>query len=644
MMKFIKKISVAFAVFGICIMPQYSFAQEQTSADGYISHELTGTAVDSATDKADSADASANMQSTPGNAADELVAPDTDDKDEQINLDGDLLSLQNTFVKEKSSPFSHQYSLDDNNVLEVTLKATNGSYIYKDSINVSSDKAVIYRQPLNKGSVHKDIQGTHEVYFNEVSLNINILKSQPGDKVVITYQGCDSQGICYPPQSFEGVIGKSIDVKLSTPSKFDEQKQEQDSLSEGGYFSKGADAIASSLADKSFLSLFLCFILGSALMLTPCVLPMLPIFSAMILGSKDKKFAANIMLNLSFAAGLSLTYMLLGLLFAYLGAALNSFLQNSVVTLSIAGLFVLFALSSAGLFDLKMPSSFSSFISSKVSAQKRGVLLSAFLFGSLSALLSTPCTSAPLAGALLFVMQGGDVIFGALAFLAIGLGMATPLFIIGLFGSRFLPKSSKLSEFLKRLLALPLLLAAWYIARVPLEDYMYALNVISSFVCISYTIFILISLFYHKKKTLFIISSCIGFIATFAITTNLNKAESSDLMAQNFVALNSIDDLKHFKDKKILLDFKAKWCTNCKIMEKEIFSNEMFLDRALKDYHLVSFDITNSSDEKVSAMMQSFEVIGVPYIVILNEDHTIKARHIGYADLKQMLNFIDKNK
>lgn len=553
--------------------------------------------------------------------------------DDTFSLDESLLSLQNNISSIKS-PFSHQIENYDNKYV-ITLKAPLNAYIYKNSITASIDKGQIHLDTLENGVLHKDFQGEQEVYFNSVTLKLYVLKATTGSKISISYQGCDNNGICYPPTNTEIVINKSTNNTLENIDRAKDISIEDMSLS---------DKISTLLEKRSAFALALCFILGSALMFTPCVLPMLPIFSAMILGSKDKNLIHNIALNLSYALGLAITYMILGLLFAIVGASLNAILQNPIIILSIAALFVIFALSCAGLFEIKLPTKFTNFISKKASNQNKGLIISAISFGSLSALLSTPCTSAPLAGALLFVLNSGDLIFGALAFFLIGLGMAFPLFLVGVFGSRFLPKAGHVSLFLKRLLAIPLFMAAYYIASYPLESYISFIFPLTIFITLAYTIFIIGDIFYKKTFKLVIVALASSVIVTFFIDANIEKASNTSTIGNHFTKIYSLDDLKHFKDKDIFIDFRAKWCTNCKVMEKEVFSNEAFLNKAKKNYHLVVFDITNSHNQNVQEMMQQFQVIGVPYIIIVDKDtHLIKNKQVGYSSLNSMLKFLGKD-
>ena len=553
--------------------------------------------------------------------------------DNSFVLDESLLSLQNNLSSIKS-PFSHQIEKYDNKYV-ITLKAPESAYIYKNSIKATIDNGQIHLDALEDGVLHKDFQGEQEVYFNSVSLNIYVLKATSGSKILLSYQGCDSNGICYPPVDTQIVINESTNNTLDNIDRAQDLATSDMSLS---------DKISTLLEKRSSFALALCFILGSALMFTPCVLPMLPIFSAMILGSKDKNIIHNIALNLSYALGLAITYMILGLLFAIVGSSLNAILQNPIVILSIAALFVIFALSCAGLFEIKLPTKFTNLISQKASNQNKGLMLSALSFGSLSALLSTPCTSAPLAGALLFVLNSGDLIFGALAFFLIGLGMAFPLFLVGVFGSRFLPRAGHISLFLKRLLAIPLFIAAYYIASYPLEAYASFIIPLTIFITLAYTIFIIGDIFYKKSLKLVIIALASSVIVTFLIDANIEKSSNTSKVGEHFTKIYSLDDLKHFKDKDIFIDFRAKWCTNCKVMEKEVFSDEKFLQKAKNKYHLVVFDITDSHNKDVKAMMQQFKVIGVPYIIIVDKDtHTIKNKQIGYSSLNSMLEFLGKD-
>ena len=269
-------------------------------------------------------------------------------------------------------PFMVDASFSDDTV-HFTISMASGAYIYRDSIVLTSNSgSLLLAQPnLPEAIEHEDSMGTHLVYFDELQFDASILSAQAGDELTLSYQGCDAQGICYPPQNYSVELIK--DVKVSY-TKLDQAKQNthsttapssaapqtEPSASQSLWSLLSTETEGSAISDfitqNLGIGLLLCFLLGIGLDLTPCVLPMLPIFSALIVskprGGKNVSFAILLRQNLGYALGLSLCYMVLGLIFAALGASFHGFLQHPLVTCTIAILLLVCAAACADLFEL----------------------------------------------------------------------------------------------------------------------------------------------------------------------------------------------------------------------------------------------------------------------------------------------------
>ncbi len=571
----------------------------------------------------------------------DALVDDNDKYNLQINDDNSKynLAINQNIQDQNNTPFSYEVTKDKYDIY-VKLKAKEGSYFYKDSIKVKIDNGEFVLEPLKSGILHQDLLGEQEVYFDEVTLHITILSSFDGSNLDIEYQGCDENGICYPPANINVKLEKlkndNIDSLESVKNLQATNYADSDNISV-------AEKVERTLKDNIFLGLAFCFLLGITLTLTPCVLPMLPIFSAMIVGSNKSSFSNIVLKNVSYSAGLSITYMFFGILFSIVGASLNAYLQHSLVTFTIAILLVICALSCADLFEIKLPAKFTQFIQEKAAKQTKGSLVSAFLFGAISATISTPCTSAPLAGALLFVLNSGSIALGALAFLAIGLGMSFPLLLVGIFGTKFLPKNGKISKYVKKLIAIPLLIAAYFIIENHILDYEITALFILIFVVLAYFIHITLEFLGFDIKNLHRTTGiCVAFIITFLIISNYTK-QSNDEVPSIFVEITSIDALNKYNDKPIILDFYSDWCTNCKVMDKTVFTDEKFINET-KDYYHLKFDITNTDSKKVQEMISHYKLIGVPYIVVTNSQKEIKATQIGLISTDDLLNIIKGHK
>lgn len=549
------------------------------------------------------------------------------------------LAINQKIEEASNTPFSYEIIKDKFDIY-IKLKSQENSYIYKDSIKVKIDNGEFVLEPLKRGVLHQDLLGEQEVFFNEITLHITILSSFKDSNLDIEYQGCDSNGICYPPENINIKLEK---LKNDNIDSLDNVKNLQaTNYAESNNISI-AEKVERTLKNNIFLGLGFCFLLGITLTLTPCVLPMLPIFSAMIVGTNKSSFSNIVFKNISYSAGLSLTYMLFGILFSIVGASLNAYLQHSIVTFTIAILLIICALSCADLFEIKLPAKFTQFIQEKAAKQTKGSLVSAFLFGAISATISTPCTSAPLAGALLFVLNSGNIALGALAFLAIGLGMSLPLLLVGIFGTKFLPKNGKISKYVKKLIAIPLLIASYFIIQNHILDYEITSLFILIFVVLAYFIHITLEFLGFDIKNLHRTTGiCVAFIITFLIVSNYTKHTKDDVPSI-FVEISSLDALNKYSDKPIILDFYSDWCTNCKIMDKTVFTDIKFITET-KDYYHLKFDITDTDNEKVQEMISHYKVIGVPYIIVTNSQKEINATQIGLINTDDLLNIIKGHK
>ena len=339
-------------------------------------------------------------------------------------------------------PFTSTCAYDAHVKIKCKLNLNAGSYIYKDSVQVVSSNAKAVLSSIPNGIDHTDLNGNSKIIDKSFDVEITLVKAQKDDTITLLYRGCDSAGICYPEQKTSFVITADVENSDKIISNDDSSKQAvaSDDISEedsSATFSKqnessdndgykrelsanGAMALNEADSDISqnqhslfkasdsfLLILFLCLIFGAALDLTPCVLPMLSIYSATILGGKFINTAHAFKQNLSYLSGLALTYCVLGLVFAQLGVAAHGVLQHPLSLIVMATLLLIFAFDCMGAIHLKVPSCLNAKLEKTISRQKSGTLKKAFVFGALSALIATPCTSAPLAGALIYVLVWG---------------------------------------------------------------------------------------------------------------------------------------------------------------------------------------------------------------------------------------------
>lgn len=565
-------------------------------------------------------------------------------------------------------PFTSTCAYDEPAKIKCKLNLKAGSYIYKDSVQVVSSDAKAILSSIPDGIEHTDLNGKSKIIDKSFEVEITLVKALKDDTFTLLYRGCDSAGICYPEQKTNFVITKDVDAgkdKLLNAGNSNKAESTDNSsasnltgnISEQTYTpenktdrilsSTGAMALSAtdnnnaqnqhSLFNKSdsfLLIIFLCLIFGTALDLTPCVLPMLSIYSATILGGRFENTAHAFKQNLSYLLGLALTYCVLGLIFAQVGVAAHGVLQHPLSLIVMASLLLIFAFDCMGAIHLKVPSCLNAKLEKTISRQKSGTLKKAFVFGSLSALIATPCTSAPLAGALIYVISTNSIVKGMLMFLFIGIGMGVPLLVIGTFGSRFLNFFKGKGNVVKNLLAIPLILGAYFIVKHlfgALDEYIeplvYAL-------CTAYAVGILL----HSRKlsiiltsslaTFFVIFSCIFFIAE-----NTQKLP--------FTYEQSYENLSSYKGQKVLITVSADWCSNCHELDKTIYATGAFKETT-KDLKLLRFDFTKPDTDDNLKLAKKLSIVGVPFVALIDENGKVKGSFTGNVTLSELKALINE--
>lgn len=564
-------------------------------------------------------------------------------------------------------PFTSTCAYDEPAKIKCKLNLKAGSYIYKDSVQIVSSDAKAILSSIPDGIEHTDLNGKSKIIDKSFEVKITLLKASKENVISLLYRGCDSAGICYPEQKTNFVITKDVDAgkdKLlnagnsnkaestdyssasNLTGNVSEQTYTPENKTDRILSSTGAMALSAtdnnnaqdqhSLFNKSdsfLLILFLCLIFGAALDLTPCVLPMLSIYSATILGGKFENTAHAFKQNLSYLLGLALTYCVLGLIFAQVGVAAHGVLQHPLSLIVMASLLLIFAFDCMGAIHLKVPSCLNAKLEKTISRQKSGTLKKVFVFGALSALIATPCTSAPLAGALIYVISTNSIVKGMLMFLFIGIGMGVPLLIIGTFGSRFLNIFRGKSNVVKNLLAIPLILGSYFIVKhlfgaldEYIEPFVYAL-------CTAYAVGILL----HSRKLSIILTSS---LATFFVIFSFIFFVAENTQKLPFTYEQSYENLSSYKGQKVLITVSADWCSNCHELDKTIYATGAFKE-ASKDLKLIRFDFTKPDTDDNLKLAKKLSIVGVPFVALIDENGKVKGSFTGdvtLSELKALIN------
>lgn len=548
--------------------------------------------------------------------------------------------------------FSAAKSENQENVI-VNWSIAEGYYLYQEKIsvklnqeeNASFDVATFSISPEDYNDPYF---GLMKIFKKPVQAIFKAshppLKAE--DVVEIAYQGCTS-GFCYPPEVKEIKVADLPIAQVANTEKTSEKstalsaqpKAEQDRLAESLFNSKYA--------------VFGFFLLGLGLAFTPCVLPMLPLLSAIVIGQNQRpNMWRAFALSFVYVQGMALTYTLLGLIVAAIGLPFQVALQHPYVMIGLSIIFVLLALSMFGLFTLQLPSSLQTKLSLLSQQQKAGAFGGVFLMGMIAGLVASPCTSAPLSGALLYVAQSGDLFTGAITLYLLALGMGVPLILITLFGNKILPKSGMWMETVKKLFGFVMLaLPVFLISRILSDEWTPRLWAMLG------TAFFIWFAFQMPKNGTGWVFRILFLVAAMISVKPLQTWVWSESQAPSAVENKAVSHVEFKKVKSeaelqqalsennkslVMLDLYADWCVACKEFEKETFSDPS-VQKAFGDMLLLQIDMTKNSEEN-RALMTKYKVLGLPTILFFNQDgKEIEGSRVnGFMPPIEFLQWIEK--
>ena len=522
-----------------------------------------------------------------------------------INNSADFLPVREAF----------QLSLVDSTPQSIKLRfvATEGYYLYRHRFQFRAEPADV---SLGAAQLPKGEQ-KHDEYFGDVEVYHGILEvevprtDQRAFTLVVTYQGCADKGLCYPPET------ERLDIEGDT----------------------GATR-------WGWRELALFFLAGVGLTFTPCVLPMLPILSGVVLRGQVGGIR-GFNLSLAYVLPMAICFALLGALMGMFGAQLNlqARLQSAWVLVPFATFFALFALAMFGVFELKLPHAISSRLDRIAGRTEGGSLWGAAVLGVISSLLVSPCVSAPLAGALLYISASGDALGGGLKLFMLGLGMGAPLVLVATGGAAWLPKSGPWLIYVKNAIGVLLLgLAIGLLSRVlPGQITLLLIGLLAGGV----GLFMGALEFVYKPPRkrlgqllgmflLFYALACwygafsgqtdlLNPIGQPRLVTNTEQAQGSSAWQTISTPAELDRVLAQAKASGIplLLDWYADWCISCKVIEHQVLNDATVMER-LKGYRLIRFDITESNAEQ-RALLDRYKLFGPPALMFFGKDGTEQA-------------------
>jgi thiol:disulfide interchange protein DsbD len=569
----------------------------------------------------------------------------------------------NLFEDELLQPdqaFQFFTTVKDGNTVHVNWQIAEGYYLYREKFQlelINSDGVKLGAFEIPHGEPKHDEEfGQVEIFHNSLDFDLPLIRSDLSAKTVTLqakYQGCAERGVCYPPMNKK--------IELALPAALAQQSSAPE-LSE-------QDQIVQSMHKDNFLLTLMSFFgFGLLLSLTPCIFPMIPILSGIIVGHGHRITTGRaFLLSSSYVLASAVTYAVFGIIAAMFGSNLQSAFQQPWIIGLFSAVFVVLSLSMFDFYHLELPKSLQVKLHNSSEIHRDGSLWGAAIMGSLSSLIVGPCVAAPLAGALIYIGQTGDVLLGGSSLFTLGLGMGVPLLLLGASAGKLLPKAGNWLNSTKAVFGVIMLaVAAWMLSRILPGNVMMALWA---------TLLIFPAIYLNAVdplpencsgwrklwKGLGLMMLAYGLLLMIGFSLgNTNPLKplqglgvSTAQAAEpgiRFERVNSIAALEARIDQAaanhqpVMLDFYADWCISCKEMEAYTFTDPR-VKQALNGVVLLQADVTNNSDDD-KALLAKFNLVGPPAILFFGLDRQEKTanRVIGYQDVDTFLKSLQRTK
>ncbi|MCS3903983.1 thiol:disulfide interchange protein DsbD [Methylohalomonas lacus] len=579
-------------------------------------------------------------------------------------------------------------SVDESNParLELSWEIADGYYLYHDkfAVTAATDAISVGELRIPDGQIESDPTfGDVEVHYDAVTISAALTRAaaDPGQfDLEVRYQGCKKDSVCYPPQT------KNVPLALAavaSPDVADSAVDDAEPTAEDGADRAPAsaqDTITERLTSGGLLASIVAFFgFGLLLSLTPCVFPMIPILSGLIVGQaghgghggRSISAGSGLLLSLAYVLAMALTYAVLGVIAGSFHFNLQAASQNPAVLLAFAGVFVLLALSMFGFYELQLPAAWQSRLHS-VGSRRGGSLLGAAGMGAVSAIIVGPCVAPPLAGALLYISQTGDALLGGMALFAMGLGFGVPLLVIGTSAGSLLPAAGAWMETIKRIFGVVMLgVAVWFLERIlpggvslmlwaglliVTAVYMGALDSLGAdarwrrlwkglgLVLLFYGLILIIGAVSGGKDPL-------RPLADSRLLSQSAPASATDTAAAGgelpFTMVKTVADVRSelrdaaLEGRPVMLDFYADWCVVCQELEEYTFRDPA-VHRALADFVVLKADVT-ANDAADRELLQHYELFGPPAMLFFSDGEEVRPlRLVGFIDAEDFVEHIGR--
>ncbi len=550
----------------------------------------------------------------------------------------------------------------DDHTVFVQWKIAPGYHLYKDKISfkvVSPSDAQLGSVALPSGVAKQDdVRGQYQIYVGSGSASIPIAKRSAKTLVLaVNYQGCADSGFCYPPTTKQLTLnfsgnGSQTNTAAVAPT---------DSSTTAVAKTSAQDEISQLLANNNWGLILLGFFgFGLLLAFTPCVLPMIPILSGIIVGQSEEITALKAFwLALTYVLAMAVTYALAGILAGLAGNYVQAFLQSPWVIGTFSAIFVLLALSLFGFYELKIPNSWHHHMTNLSNKQTGGDYVGVAVMGCLSTLILSPCVTAPLIGALSYIGKTGNAVLGGSALFAMGVGMGIPLIIIGTVGGKFLPKAGVWMNAIKSVFGVIMLgVAILLLGRILQPEFtmmLWAGLLIISAVYMGVFTTTPLSSFGKLWKGCSLILLVYGFLLLIGAGMG-NTDPMQPLALKQAIPVANIENAEPFRHikgvqdleatlqqaqgKPVLLDFSAEWCVSCKQMDRRTFKDP-HVQSLLSKFVLLRADVTDN-DAVDKELEKKLNVVAPPTVLFFDSkgNEIQSARIVGEMDAKDFLNHL----
>lgn len=528
-----------------------------------------------------------------------------------------------------------------------------GYYLYKKHfqfvLTPATDISAVY--PPSQFKLDQE-QTKKEVYAGRFVIPLSVGATKPDTaQLHVVYQGCSKRGFCYPPMS------KDFTIHFAQQTITESNAAHlNDSIQYKNLMTNQNDVKL--LLDSKQFGVMVMFFLGIGLLLafTPCVLPMIPILTSIVVGQRQPASTGKaFMLSAIYVFGSALTYALAGVAAASLGESLQVWLQQSWIIVAGATIFVLLAFSLFGFYELRLPNAWQNRLTQLSHRQRGGTYLGVLIMGVLSTLIVSPCVTAPLVGTLMFISHTGNIWFGATALFAMGIGMGIPLLLIGMSAGRWLPRAGRWMEVVKTFFGVVMLaMAIWILSRILPSQVIELLTVL---LLVSIAIYVarhLPQLFgYHFAHRA--LAFLIGLVAVMIMVGDIVRPtliqaiwpRTMNLSDSVFVTIHSVTELDQqlaaasAANKPVIVDFYADWCESCVAMDKNVFASPE-VQRKLHNYVLLRADLSHTTSE-VMVLLKKLAVIAPPAVLFFDPygNESDRERIIGEVTAVEFLKRLD---